>query len=450
MKRRLRPRITMSVSRLTALAFAAAIALGALLLLLPVSSRSGRSCGIVTALFTSASAVCVTGLSVCDTWTQWSPFGQGVLLVLIELGGLGFMSAASLSVFALRRKMSMSGQMAIAQSVGATDMKDIMRMEKRILIGCFSAEIAGTAALTIRFAFDHPFIDALRLGLFHSVSAFCNAGFDIFGFRAPGSSLTLYGTDPAVLLILSCLIVSGGLGFLVWDDIFSRKRRGLNPYTRLVLTATAFLLLLGTVSILVSEWNNPLTLGGMTWPQKLLAAFFQSVTLRTAGFAGIDQGSLTELGKASSMSLMLIGGSSGSTAGGLKTATFVVMLLFLWSRMRHRRYVSVYGRTIDDSQVLDAVALFSMMSVLSFFGGALLSAAPGVSFTDGLFEAVSAIGTVGLSTGITASLPLPCKLLLIVYMYFGRVGLLTVSLGLLSRSGASQSYRFARIDIPIG
>ena len=442
----------MSVSRLTALAFAAAIALGALLLLLPASSRSGKSCGAVTALFTSASAVCVTGLSVCDTWTQWSPFGRGVLLCLIELGGLGFMSAASLSMFLLRRKMSMSGQMAVAQSVGATDMKDVMRIEKRILIGCVSAEAAGAFALAVRFAFEYPIAQALQLGLFHSVSAFCNAGFDIFGFRSPGSSLTLYGTDPFVLLILSCLIVSGGLGFLVWDDIFTPKarRRGLNPYTRLVLAATAFLLLFGTAATLLTEWNNPRTLGGMQWPQKLLAAFFQSVTLRTAGFAGIDQGSLTDAGKAASMSLMLIGGSSGSTAGGLKTATFVVMLLFLWSRMRHRRYVSVYGRTIDDSQVLDAVALFAMMSVLCFIGGAVLCAAPGVSFTDALFESVSAIGTVGLSTGITPSLPLPCKLLLIVYMYFGRVGLLTVSLGLLSRGGAAQSYRYARIDIPIG
>ena len=443
-------RQAVSISRIMALVFLGIILFGTLLLNLPASSRDGRSAGLVTSLFTATSATCVTGLVLADTWTQWSPLGQAVILLMIETGGLGFMSAASLAWFSFRRRITIRQQLVMAEAIGA-DMNDVVLHQKRLMIRAFTVEGAGALILTVRFLFEYPFPQALKLGVFHAVSAFCNAGFDILGFKAPGASLMVYQTDPVICLTLCALIILGGLGFLVWDELLrERSPRKWSVYTKLVMVTTGVLLASGTVLFCLMEWNNPNTLGPMTVPQKLLAAFFQSVTLRTAGFASVDQGMLTSSGKAVSILLMLIGGSSGSTAGGLKTVTFVVLLLFLWHRMRGRRTVSVFHRTITDNQVLNAITIFMLMVLLCFTGAIIISATSPVGFEDSLFETVSAIGTVGLTAGVTPRLSLFAKFMIITFMYFGRVGLLTISFGFLRNKPSGEKYRYANTDLLIG
>ena len=444
-------RRSVSISRIMALTFLGIIALGTLLLSLPAASKSGKSAGVLTALFTATSATCVTGLVMGDTWTLWTDLGQAVILVMIQIGGLGFMSAASIAFFTLKKKIGLRSQMVMAEAIGASSMVDIPDHQRRLMLRAFAVEGIGAVLLTIRFAFDVPFLTALKLGVFHSVSAFCNAGFDILGFRNPGASLMDYHTDPAVCLILTALVVLGGLGFLVWDEVLrERNPHKWSVYTKLVLNTTAVLLLLGMILTCVLEWDNPLTLGPLSWPRKLIAALFQSMTLRIAGFAGVDQGMLTPAAKGVSIFLMLIGGSSGSTAGGLKTVTFVVLIMFLWNRLRGKYTVSVFHRTIADSHVLNAITIFMVMVGLGFFGGTFICATSPVPFSDGLFEAVSALATVGLTTGITPTLRPAAKIMIIIFMYFGRVGVLTISFGFLKRKPAGEKYKYANTDLLIG
>jgi len=439
------------ISRMMALTFLGIILSGAILLSLPVASRDGRSAGPVTALFTATSATCVTGLVLADTWTQWSPFGQAVILLMIETGGLGFMSAASIAFFTFRRRISMQQQLVIAEAIGSNDMGDVVSHQKNLLIRSFTVEGIGALILTLRFLRDFPFPQAVKLGVFHSISAFCNAGFDILGFIKPGASLIVYQTDPVICLTLCALIIIGGLGFLVWDELLrQRKPKKWSIYTRLVIFCTGSLLLSGTVLFCLLEWSNPSTLGPLTVPQKILAAFFQSTTLRTAGFASIDQGLLSPAGKAVSIFNMLIGGSSGSTAGGLKTVTFVVLLVFVWNRMRGRNTVSIYRRTLSNDHVLNAITIFMLMVFLAFSGTIVICATSPVGFADGLFETVSALGTVGLTAGATPRLSLVAKFMIILYMYFGRVGLLTISFGFLKRKPAGEKFRYANTDLLIG
>lgn len=448
MKRRGKP---MSATKLIAVIFAVIILCGTGLLMLPQASRDGRSCSFLNALFTATSATCVTGLTPFDTYTQWSTFGQWVLLGLIEIGGLGFMSAATLVIFVLRKKIGLKQRLVMAQALSLNEMDGVVKLQRTVLVGSLAMEALGALVLTLRFWLEYGFRHALRWGVFHSVSAFCNAGFDIFGELAPGSSLQLFREDPVVLLTLAALIVVGGLGFLVWEELAEKRSiQKLSVYAKLVLSATGILLLFGWVLTCLLEWNNPETLGSLDAGGKLLGGFFQSVTLRTAGFDAINQSALTEGSKAVSMVFMLIGGSSGSTAGGLKTVTFLVLLLFIASRARGRSVVTVYRRTIPDNQVMNAMTIAIIMIVLAMFGGIFISATAPVSFTDALFEAVSALGTVGLTAGATGLLSAPAKILIIVFMYFGRVGVLTISLGFLMGNQAVERFRYAETTLLIG
>lgn len=446
-----RMRRAVSISRVMALVFLGIIVFGTLLLMLPVSSRSGRSANPVTALFTATSATCVTGLVLADTWSQWSNFGQAVILSMIQVGGLGFMSTASLAYFSFKRRISIQQQLVMAEAIGA-DMDEVVDHQKNLLIRAFAIEGIGALILTVRFLFDYPVHLALKLGVFHSISAFCNAGFDVLGFIEPGASLIVYQKDPVICLTLSALVILGGLGFLVWDEVLRERKtpKTWSVYTKLVLITTGALLLAGTVLTLMLEWGNPSTLGPMTVPQKILAAFFQSMTLRTAGFAGVDQGLLTPAGKAVSIFMMLIGGSSGSTAGGLKTVTFVVLLMFMWNRMRGRRTVSVFHRTISNDHVLNAITIFMLMVFLAFAGAAVICATSPVGFADSLYETVSALGTVGLTAGATPRLSLVSKFMIMLFMYFGRVGLLTISFGFLRDKPSGEKYKYANTDLLIG
>ena len=441
----------LSATKIIAIVFATIILVGALLLSLPAASRDGISCGFRPALFTATSATCVTGLVLYDTWSQWSGFGQAVIISLIQIGGLGFMSAATLFVFFLRRRIGLKQRLVMAQALSVSDMDGVVRLQKTVLVGSFSIEAIGALILTARFWPEYGFLTALKWGVFHSISAFCNAGFDIFGCITPGASLMEFQSDPVILLTLGALVVIGGLGFLVWEEIASRRSfRKFSVYTRLVLLTTLSLILIGWILTCILEWNNPGTLGPMSLGDKLLNGLFQSITLRTAGFAAVDQAALTDGGKAASMVLMLIGGSSGSTAGGLKTVTFIVLVLFLTTRARGRSTVSIFKRTIPQGQVLDAMTIACIMIILAMFGGIFISATSPIGFTDALYEAVSALATVGLTAGATGTLSIPAQFLIIIYMYFGRVGVLTISLGFLMGDRAEERFRYAETNLLIG
>lgn len=441
----------MTPTQTIACVFAGLIFLGAVLLTLPVASRNGESCDFLSALFTATSATCVTGLVMFDTWTQWSGFGQVVILLLIEIGGLGFMSVASTVVFLLRRRVGLRQRMVMAQAMSVSDMEGIVKLQKLAIVGSILVQLTGALIITVHFLPEYGLLRALRWGVFHGISAFCNAGFDIFGCLDLGNSLMGFQSDPVLLLTLGTLVAVGGLGFFVWDEVIRlHSWRKFSVYTKLVLLMSLVLIVGGAVGFCLLEWNNPDTLGALSWQDKLLGGLFQSLTVRTAGFDAIGQGSLTDSGKALTMVLMLIGGCSGSTAGGLKIVTLVVLLLFLWSRIRSRDTVCVFKRTIPHTQVLDAMTIAMIMVGLAFFGGMFLSATSAVSFTDGLYESISALATVGLTTGITTSLSVASKILMIVYMYFGRVGVLTLSIGFLMGNRAKERYQYAQTNLLIG
>lgn len=441
----------LSSAQSIAIAFAVIILIGTVLLSLPVSSRTGESHSVLDALFAATSATCVTGLVPGDTYTMWSDFGQTVILILIELGGLGFMSVASLVILLLRKKAGLKQRLLMAQALSLDDMQSVWKLQKWVLAGSLLIQLTGAGILFLRFLPAYGVGTALKWGIFHSVSAFCNAGFDIFGQLQPGASLIPFQNDPVVLLTLAALIILGGLGFFVWEEVMRLRRfKKFSVYTKLVLLTTGFLVIGGTVFVLAFEWNNPNTLGPMGTGEKLLNGFFQSVTLRTAGFAAVDQALLTDGGKAISMLLMFIGGSSGSTAGGLKTVTFVVLILFILARIRGKSYVTVFRRTVPTEKVTDAMTLTSVMFFLALFGGVFLCATSPVDLTNGMFESISALATVGLTAGATPLLSLPAKLLIIVFMYFGRVGVLTLSLGFLSGDKAQERFRYATTNLLIG
>ena len=438
-------------TKIIAITFAVIILLGTAALMLPIASRSGTSCGLRPALFTATSATCVTGLVLHDTWTQWTGFGQAVILALIEIGGLGFMSAASFLIFLLRRKVGLKQRMIMAQAMSLTDLRGVVRLQKLVLFGSLGIQTAGALLLFVRFLPEYGPWTALQWGVFHSVSAFCNAGFDILGSVQPGIGMMKFQSDPVVLLTLSALIVVGGLGFLVWQELATeRSFRKFSVYTKLVLITTGFLLLGGTVLFCILEWNNPNTLGAMSPGDRILNAFFQSVTVRTAGFASIDQAALTDGGKAVATVLMLIGGSSGSTAGGVKTVTMVVLLLFIAARARGKETVCVFKRTIPSSQVMDAMTIITILVGLAMFGSIFICATSPFTFVDALFESVSALATVGLTAGGTPLLSVPAQILIIIYMYFGRVGVLTIALGFLMGNKAQERFQYAQTKLLIG
>lgn len=433
------------------LAFASVILLGSVLLSLPAASRSGESSGFLTALFTATSATCVTGLSLADTYVQWSGFGQAVILVMIQIGGLGFMSIVSVFFFLLHRKIGLQQRLMMAQGFGLNDVDGVVHLVRDVLRRTIIFEAAGALILTVRFLGEFGLWQSVKWGVFHAVSAFCNAGFDIFGKLDPGSSLAVFADDWVVNAVIMALIVIGGLGFYVWADIAKKwSWKKLEVHTKLVLCISAALLLGGTLLFALLEWNNPETIGSFSTGDKLLASLFQSVTCRTAGFASISQGGLSEPSKAISIVLMLIGGSAGSTAGGIKTVSVGILFLSVLAAARGKTRVTVFGRTIAGQQIRQAMTVFLLLVSLAFGGAILLSACNMFPFLDCLFETASALGTVGLTTGITPLLGIGSQLLLIIFMFFGRVGILTVSIGFLLGNQAEERFHYAEAKILIG
>lgn len=438
-------------TRMIALGFGGIILLGTLLLHLPISAQNGQWTPWMTCLFTATSATCVTGLAQVDTFLHWSGFGQGVILVLLQLGGLGFVTVLSLIPLAFRRKIGLSQRLVMASALNLSNTYGVVRVVRHALCGTFLLEGAGAVLLALRFVPRFGWARGLWFSVFHSVSAFCNGGFDLMGsYSGRFSSLTGFQGDPVVLLTIMALITAGGIGFFVWEDLLAhRSWKRLSLYSKLVLGITLALILLGWLSFLGLEWNNPQTLGPLSAGDKVLNGLFQSVTLRTAGFATLDQGGLTDSSAVLSMILMLIGGSSGSTAGGIKTVTAGVLLLALWESLRGREQVVFRGRTIPARRVLDAMTL-TLAVVLLFVAGAMaLSLLDGLPFLTAAYETASALGTVGLSMGATPALSPASSLLIVLFMYLGRVGILTFSIAFLNRR-TQNKLRYPTVDIMVG
>ena len=413
-----------SSPQIIALGFLAIILVGALLLMLPVSSNDNSVTPFTNCFFTATSATCVTGLITYDTLLHWSFFGRAVIILLIQTGGLGFVTLAALFSVIIRRNLSLKEKMTMTQSL-SIERENIARLIKRIVAGTFLCEAAGGIILSLRFAFDYSLPTAIYRGFFISVSAFCNAGFDVFGDRGEFSSLSYYAADPTVVLTVSALILIGGLGFFVWADLLKKRRfKTLELYSKVVVVTTVFLFVFAAVAFLLLE--NGAFLSGKTAGEKILDSVFFSATLRTAGFATFDFSALKTATLAVAMIMMFIGGGSGSTAGGIKVSTAALLVFAARSALFGRKKVTIGKKTVSSSIVLQAAGLFITMLFIILLSGTVISEVDGVPFVSALFEAFSAAGTVGLTVGITPTLSAFSLWLLSTLMFFGRVGILTV------------------------
>lgn len=424
-------RIKLSVWQFLALGYFIVILVGSVLLVLPFASKDGRSTSYLDALFVAASATCVTGLTTVDTGAHWSLFGQIVILLLIQTGGLGFMSFVSTIFLMFRHKMGLYERKALMSAAGSRKYEGLTPLLKRIFIGTAIFEVAGAALLSIRFCRDYGGI-GVYYALWHSVSAFCNAGFDLIGVG--GTSLSAYATDPLVSLTICGLVIMGGLGFCVWGDVIDAKcnPKKMQLNTKVVLFVSALLLVISTALFLLFEWNNA-SYKDYNFGQKLLCAVFNATSPRTAGFFTTDPSTLSDSGYLLTLILMFIGGSSGSTAGGIKVGTFAVIIMGMFGVFRGHRDINIGSkRRIEYSLLSQALAIFAaclMMVMLATLAICAIEPDKNI-FNEVLFECVSAMGTVGLTRGLTPNLSIASKIILIFLMYAGRVGILTLALAL--------------------
>ena len=418
--------------QIIALGFFLMIIAGTILLMLPWASRSGTSAGFLTSLFTATSASCVTGLVVQDTFLHWSVFGQVVILILIQIGGLGFMTIATFFFLFMRRKMGLRNREVLSESINVSRVGEIQGLARKILVGTAAFEIIGAAVLAIRFIPMYGPAKGLWFSVFHSVSAFCNAGFDLMGGSGAYASMTSFSGDALVTVTLIVLILMGGLGFVVWADLAEKRLRfrRWRLQTKVVLSASALLVLIPAVLFYLMEQN--VSGAGRSAGEQILCALFNSVTPRTAGMSTVDLGTLSDGSKLLTAILMFIGGCPGSTAGGVKTVTFVVALGFLIARFRGASYVGMFGRRVPDDAVAKAFTVIGFNLILGLIGTLIITAS-GFSLSDAMLEAFSAIGTVGLSTGITRQLGTICRIVLIFMMYCGRLGSVSFATALLEQ-----------------
>lgn len=421
-----------SSTRLLAVGFTILILFGTILLELPVSTRGNTGLSFMDALFTATSATCVTGLSLFDTYTNFTLFGQIVILFLIQIGGLGFITVAMLFSLATHRRIGLRMRSWLADGIGSLQLTGIVRMVRRVLLGTALFEGAGTMLLSIRFVPEFGFRKGLWFSLFHSVSAFCNAGFDLMGTIEPSSSLTGFYDDPLVILTISALIILGGIGFIVWTDIVDCKYqiKKLNYHSKVVMTFTAVLLVAGTVLFYFSE--RKASMSGMDRGERILSSFFQSVTPRTAGFNSINLSSLSSAGQILTMILMFIGAAPGGTGGGVKITTFLVALASMYASHKKKNDTVIGQFRIDDDTIRGAFcSITTYISITAV--GVFILCTQGIDVSKSIFECLSAIGTVGLSSVDAHYLNSITKFVIIVLMYTGRVGSLTVFLALSSK-----------------
>ena len=408
--------------QIIALGFALMILIGTLLLMLPVSSREQTGTGFSDCLFTATSAVCVTGLVVRDTVSHWSDFGQAVILFLIQIGGMGVVTAALSLSFLSGRRIGLMQRSVMQEAISAPQVGGIVRLTKFIILTTLGIEAAGALLLMRVFVEEFGWSRGAWYAVFHSVSAFCNAGFDLMGVHGEFSSMTAYAQNVPVNIVIILLITIGGIGFLVWNDVKEHGFR-LKHYrlqSKIALTASGVMILIPFLWFLFTEMEQA-PIG-----ERILPSLFQSVTLRTAGFNTMDLNSIGGGGQALMILWMLIGGSPGSTAGGMKTTTGAILLLTALAIFRRKEQVTCFGRRIGEDAVRGAVAILMMYFLMFFVGGMIISRAEGLPLMSCLFETASALGTVGLSLGITARIGSVSRIILVALMFMGRVGGLTL------------------------
>ena len=424
--------------------FLGVILLGTFLLMLPVSSRSGHMTPFMDALFTSTSAVCVTGLIVHDTATYWSSFGQCIIIVLIQIGGMGVITVAASFALISGRKISLMQRSTMQEAISAPKVGGIVRLTSFIIKITLLIELLGAVIMAPVFYKDFG-MKGIWMAFFTSISAFCNAGFDLMGVKEHFSSLTYYMAQPVINITIMLLIIIGGIGFLTWDDIRSNGFH-VHKYrmqSKVILWTTALLLILPAIYFFFYEF------GSLTFKDRIFSSLFQAVTPRTAGFNTVDLTSMSETGQSITIALMLIGGSPGSTAGGMKTTTIAVLFATAISTFRRKEYASYFGRRIDDDVIKNAATILLMYITLCFTGALIISMTEGYPMLTCLFESASAVGTVGLTLGITPSLHLLSRIILILLMFFGRVGGLTLIFAALSGTQKNVS-KLPREKITVG
>ena len=442
-------RIRISPFRKIILGFAGVILLAALILMLPISSAEGKVTPFLDTLFTATSATCVTGLIVHDTATYWSVFGQGVILILIQIGGMGVITLGSIFVMAAHKKISLAQRSAMQESINAQEMGSVVGFTGFLLKGMVIIELSGAVLLMPVMIMDFG-VKGIWYAFFHSISAFCNAGFDLMGIREQYSSLTAYTGNIYVNTVIMLLIITGGIGFLTWRDVcthgihFSRYRL----QTKIVLVTTAILLFLPAIFYYVNDLALS-AFDGMSTTEKVLAALFQSVTARTAGFNTIDLAQMSHAGLTIMIILMLIGGSPGSTAGGMKTTTIAVLVMSMIAVFKQKENTDCFGRRIEDDTVKHAAAIFMMYIILFMAGTLVISMNEDIPFLTCMFEAASAIGTVGVTLGVTPGLGTVSHIVLILLMFLGRVGGLTLIYATVA-SVRNYDYKLPKEKIMVG
>ncbi len=418
----IKSKFKLSSFQIILLGFAAVIFIGAFLLALPVSSKSGEWTSFIDSLFTSTSAVCVTGLVVFDTATHWTIFGQIIILILIQIGGMGIVTVAISFALLSGKKIGLFSRGTMKEAISAPSVGGIIRLVGFILKGIFIIELIGALIMLPIFCKDYG-VEGIWMAIFHSISAFCNAGFDIMGTKSGDfSSLTSFSAQPIICITVMLLIIIGGIGFLVWEDVCKHKWRVKNYRTqsKVVLLVTGILIVFPAIYFFFFEFAS------LPICERILVSLFQSITPRTAGFNTTNITAISGAGLLFMIILMLIGGSPGSTAGGMKTTTIAVLFSSTISVFKKKNNAELMKRRIDDGTVKNAVAIFLMYVTLFVFSGIIISSIEGLPITTCLFETASAIGTVGLTLGITPSLGAISKIILIALMFFGRVGGLTL------------------------
>lgn len=431
-----------------ALGFLMIIAVGTVLLMLPIATKSGECSGFLNAFFTATSSTCVTGLVVVDTYANWSLFGQSVILVLIQIGGLGFITIGVCFSIFLKRRIGLKERNLIQESMNTLQIGGTVRLVLKIVRYALIFEGVGAVLLMIRFIPQFGIAEGIWYGIFHSISAFCNAGFDLMGRFEPYSSLTLYYDDVLVNVVIMALIIIGGIGFIVWDDI-SKQKWNVKKYmlhTKIVLVMTLVLIVAGSVCFYFFEREN---LASYDVKGQILASVFGAVTPRTAGFNTIDTGAYSEGGRLLTVVLMFIGGSPGSTAGGIKTTTMMVIILYVWSTLRNQSGLNIFGRRMDEDCIKKAATVFFINLLLAAVCSlAMAGVEKTLPLSDILMEVFSAIGTVGISTGITRDITVFSKYMLIFLMYCGRIGSMSFALSFTEkRHNATVRLPIERITI---
>lgn len=436
-------RIVKNAPLVLGMSFLVVIFIGATLLTLPIATTTGNSVGFVNAFFTASSATAVTGLVVANTATQWSIFGKVVIITLIQIGGLGTITLFSITTVLLRKRISLQQRLLVKEQLNITSMSGIVKWVIYVTKITFLIEFIGALLLSFSLIPKFGFKTGIWYSIFHAISAFCNAGFDLFG-----DSILPYSGDIYINMIICSLVIMGGLGFLVYMDLYNaRSFRKLKVHSKVVITVSAFLLLAGTVATLLIEYNNSLSIGEFGFGHKVLASFFQSTVTRTAGFYSVDIGSLHDATALIYIFLMFIGGSPASTAGGLKTTTFAVMFLSTVGRLRGEHEIVIFNRKIDKEVILRALAITILcISVVIVVTMALtIVEHDRFDFLDILFESVSAFATVGMTRGITPHLTDTSKVILAFTMFMGRVGPTTLAIGLMKTKPSSIKYATGKI-----